>query len=339
MKKLISLVLVALFVFSLSVSAFAAETEAPATMYYNRVELPNISTLSDYTRYTYHVIWYCRNDQYYYVAFSNNPFFINEAGSHWRSETTGTWWKTNSSAWSSRQNNGFGSLYTIEFSSANGYEFVYANHDILNYDGSLYREGGTVLAELVCDGSSCSATDIDHDGICDDCGMQLMNLGRTPTAPEVTGNNKHFVMFYTGDTYYYTAYTSDTAYSIRGYNYGTRMRSTSDIAVNVQRFESYDGLNWQSEYSGSAKDYYPGEQGWTLISSTFNWYDSSENTTDPFFPVPLWAEVEKVTQGEIPGMTEQTTTTMGFLMLCGIGCLALLILLTLFGKRSLIYRG
>lgn len=312
MKKIISLVLAALFVFSLSVSAMAAPV----------LEFPD----RDKDIYPYVAVFYDDGDDATYIVYSTGPFEFD--GNYYRKTdgTTGIHFV-----------NGVQNAVLLSFSKQY-YEPVYANYDIMSTSGSVAFPG-TPEEEETCNGSACSANDANFDGICDHCGMRLMNLVRTPTAPEVNGSNKNFVMFYTGETYYYTVYTSNTAYSIRGYIYGTRMRSTSDIAVNVHRFESYDGLNWSSEYSGTAKDYYPGEQGWTLLSSSFNWYDSSENTSDPFFPVPLWAEVEKVTQGEIPEMTEQTMTTLGFLMLCGIGCLALLMVLALFGKRSLIYRG
>lgn len=188
----------------------------------------------------------------------------------------------------------------------------------------------------VCDGSTCPATDVNVDGICDNCGMTLMNLVRTPTAPNVEGNNLNTVMFYSGTTYYYTVYSSDDAYTIKGYPYGTRWRTDTSTSVNVRKYESHDGLNWAQTYNDNSSSNYPGEQGYDLISSTFTWYDEND---EPFFPVPLWAEVEEVTQGEMMGLGQTMGGTLKVLVPCGVGLMACLVVLGLFGKRLLIFRS
>ena len=63
-------------------------------------------------------------------------------------------------------------------------------------------------------------------------------------------------------------------------------------------------------------------------------------THDPnFFPIPLWEEMAQVTQGEMTGLLRNLGGTLKVLVLCGVGCLASLVVLSLFGKRSLIYRS
>lgn len=63
-------------------------------------------------------------------------------------------------------------------------------------------------------------------------------------------------------------------------------------------------------------------------------------THDPnFFPIPLWEKMAQVTQGEMTGLLQNLGGTLKVLVPCGVGCLASLAALKLFGKRSLIYRS
>lgn len=330
MKKIISLVLVALFVFSLSVSAFASSAEY---VDYNGHSLPDISTVWNSDSYSYAFLY--QVDGLYRLTLCNKkPVYTNvDRYGATRADYNvlygdAKFYSLSGDSWTGGNTNGNDIWFNYSADT-----IFWASTDILHKNGSVWLSGP------VCTGESCPATDVNHDGICDDCGMRLMNLVRIPTPPVFEVDNKNTVMFYSGDTYYYTGFSSPSSYTIRGYVYGERMRATTSSSVDVIRWVSHDGINWTIDYTGTAKDYYPGEQGWTLMSSTFNWYDSYENTTDPFFPVPLWAEVEKVTQGEIPGMTANLTEVVTILTVLGVGCLALLILLKLFGKRSLIYRG
>lgn len=193
-----------------------------------------------------------------------------------------------------------------------------------------------------CDGSSCPATDINVDGNCDDCGMMLSLRSLTyPAFPTVYGSNKHYALVktkYSGvDAYMYSVFISDATYDIRGETPDTVYQIAVDGDADYIQYVTTDGQTWV-EIQNSSVNYQSVGSGivsqTTVIASTFDWYNEEG---ERFFPLPLWAEMELVTQGEMVSLTAETVGTMKVLALCGVGLIALLVVLSLFGRRSLIF--
>lgn len=325
MKKFITLLMVVALIVAMSVPAFAS------TMSYNGQVLPDIDTVwTDKETYPYAFIRYSSGSVISLIV-SMQPWYVNSSGTKAYTKTSTYYvYSLKDGVWNlikSYYDNGALDISALVWTSSD----IYADSKL----SEVYFEGTTPEVSA-CDGSACPATDANFDGFCDDCGMRLMSLVRNPSPPAVTGSNINSVMFSTGEGWKYTVYTSDVAYTIRGEIYGTRYRANTEPSVNVVTYESYDGINWNQTYSGKSASSYPGEVGYTLLSSTFTWYDEGG---EPFFPVPLWKEMGALAQGEMGVMILETMETMKILMVCGIGCLALLTVLVLFGKRSLIFRG
>lgn len=311
MKKFSCILLISVMLFSMSVSAFASNTNTlSGTWYINSVNGLNSTFFGTQS------INFTSNGKYYdgfYGRESTQLCYELADSTDYDFAYDGGW-----------VNEGF---RTVNFGtspqtvSTSFYEWFVGNAE--------------QIETPTCNGSICPAHDVNIDGVCDDCGMTLMSLSRSPVPPSVTGNNFNSALFYSGTLYKYTVYTSDDSYTIRGSVYGERYRAdTEPSSVNVKVFESYDGLNWEQTYDGKSASNYPGEVGWELLSSSFSWYDDNG---EQFFPVPLWAEVEQVTQGEMVALTTETVGTMKVLVVCGVGLMALLVGLSLFGKRSLLF--
>ncbi len=142
-----------------------------------------------------------------------------------------------------------------------------------------------------------------------------------------------------GYSYAYIVCDSSGLYSL--YLGGSPPSPSTDASFSIGRYERYNLNNGEWVYQSSSNF------GTILDYDQFVW--SSVDMIldgvvyfvhDPnFFPIPLWAKVGQVTQGEIPALTQNLGGTMKILALCGVGCLASLVVLKLFGKRSLIYRN
>lgn len=326
MKKFLSLLTVFVLAFTLAVPVGATSS---VEMKYDGVSLTNIETVWD-DKVSFPYPFIVPEKPYRLYLISRLP----EVDGHSIRSTGITnyeMWDYNNGVWEF-SDSGTVSEGQIIY-NAMIKQVVWTGFNMVRTDGSIYKNA-TEPVENVCDGSSCPATDANIDGSCDDCGMTLMSLSRSPVAPDVTGSNKNYVMFYSGNVYKYTVYTSDESYTIRGEEYGARYRTYTDPSVTVQRYESYDGINWEQTYTGKTANDYPGEIGYELISSTFDWYTEAG---DRFFPVPLWEEVQTVTQGEMGILTSETAGTMRTLVVCGVGLMACLMALSLFGKRWLLF--
>lgn len=219
---------------------------------------------------------------------------------------------------------------------------IWANYDIYKMDGTTLFLAGSEPSIPVCDGSSCPATDANVDGICDDCSMTLSLRSLTyPTLPSTDGSNAQTALVktkYSGvDAYMYSVFSSDSTYTIQGTSPGTVYQIAVDGVAQYKQYVTTDGQNWVGIQDGSVNDQTVGSgviANTTVVSSTFNWYDDSGTL---FFPVPLWEEMGQVTQGEMGVLTQETMETVSTLVLCGVGCLALLMLLSLLGRKSQIF--
>lgn len=146
---------------------------------------------------------------------------------------------------------------------------------------------------------------------------------------------------------------SDTSYSLYLIPFAVD-GNTSQNLVAPAGYRRYDLLNgiWtlavNSGGSGSAVRLSNLVWASYSINAYVDDYDGDGNldkgvyyTYNPnFFPNPLYHQVQKVTTETL---TKETLPTMGgtiqILILCGVGLMALLVVLSLFGKRSLIFRG
>lgn len=120
------------------------------------------------------------------------------------------------------------------------------------------------------------------------------------------------------------------------------------IHVASGKYQSYENINglWSESVSGtSGYNLSAYSDGILLVdwtsSDILNLDGSVWFAHDPdFFPIPLWTTIQKVTQGKLEEETVPTmASTMNTLVLCGVGLMACLVVLSLFGKRSLIFRG
>lgn len=322
MKRFLSLLTVFVLAFSLVVPASAVDVKKYR---YGTVELTDIDTVWTDKGTRPLAVIVTVNDTVTLYTFKANPTIGNTEIAFTGGNTY--YYDASNDIWTAGFQNAGGN---IKLSS----NFHWSNFDIVASNGNIIVKASEPVEVGTCDGSSCPATDVNIDGICDDCGMTLMSLSRTPVPPDVTGNNKNYVMFYSGTVYQYTAYTSDSSYTIRGEEYGARYRTYLEPSATATRFQSYDGINWEQTYNGTTANDYPGEIGWELISSTYDWYTEEG---DRFFPVPLWEEVQTVTQGEMGTLTSETAGTMKTLVVCGVGLMACLMALSLFGKRWLLF--
>lgn len=105
------------------------------------------------------------------------------------------------------------------------------------------------------------------------------------------------------------------------------------------------GNKWVYVNKGTlASNQEPTSQRLTVLWSSYNFKDNTGNlimSGDPyFFPqVPLAELVLEVTEGELVEVAiPNLVGALKILVPCGVGCLALLAGLKLFGKRSLIFR-
>lgn len=212
--------------------------------------------------------------------------------------------------------------------------YIWGNVDLKYTDGSIYLSGSEPVY-LYCDGSTCPATDLDHNNVCDDCGIVLTMSLRSSLweyAQSVVANgmdifeSDYWVITDNGANGY-KIYISDLPFEY--------ISSTGNLVSNsvVQRTEVYDtsdgsyigGTSWASKQPNTALD----------VGSPV----ATSHPIEGFFPIPLWMEMDRLTQGEMVTMGQTLGGTMKILVPCGVGLVALLAVLKLFGKRSLIFRS
>lgn len=217
---------------------------------------------------------------------------------------------------------------------------IYADTDTAVYE--WLTANATYTPPPKCTGESCPATDVNMDNVCDDCGMTFAVLRQyappsgwpanvpTPPAQYVT----MILLTENEQTWLYMVDEPVNAVITDPTDYGERVLTLSFSANNtVQRYRLSDG-EWSYSSVNSLRSF-NFDQTLEFDYSNVDIFDMYGN---PFFPLPLWAEMGQVTQGEMSGLTATTDGTILTLVLCGVGLMALLVVLNLFGKRSLIYR-
>lgn len=198
----------------------------------------------------------------------------------------------------------------------------------------------------VCDGSTCPASDVNEDNVCDDCGSPLAY------------NLRNDVYDYNG--YYFPVLPS---YDNAKYRYGFLYHNPTSTQTMLHLSTSpvhVDGSSVLLSEKGSRLAYTLEDGAWVyvaeynfeanatiitnknfLVWSTHDVYNVAEELIiagDSNFRFPLWVEMGLVTQGEMTQVTD-LGGMMKLLVLCGVGLMAFLVVLKLFGKRSLLYRG
>ena len=202
----------------------------------------------------------------------------------------------------------------------------------------------TQNAVQVCDGSTCPATDVNMDNVCDDCGMTF--AVRRSYAPDGWPSSLpdppsmdylvYTVVKVGDDTWLYMVNDEVTAtfnFQTKTLKYTLPANSTKTVQRYVMR-SGDDSWVYSSLGTLTADTF---DDTFQFIFTTEDIYDVS--TGEVFFPEPLWLQVQGATQGGMTELTQKTVGTMKLLVLCGVGLLASLVVLRLFGKRSLIYRN
>jgi len=321
MKKIFIAALVITMCCVMLVPVSASDFNGTELPYYDKELYPYICILekTQYGSYTIYV-----SDQGFHVTYSESTgkYALYADGNFLRANYDSDGWVD---FYASSVNN---TVFTLENA------VIESNYIVKDALGNKYS------IDIPCDGSTCPATDVNTDNICDDCGMVFAVL-RSYDAPDP-----------------YTAWTAD-----RQANFPYVFIYKNEIDANVFIMAStrpyvQDGqivIDTNSEHTSYLK-YTQWGNDWRLVESyddgttitadtlvsSFNILDTDGNIvynhdTD-FFPVPLWVEMDNLTQGEMVNKFNPTLVGMILtLTVCGVGCLALLVVLKLFGKRSLTY--
>ena len=195
-----------------------------------------------------------------------------------------------------------------------------------------------------CDGSACPATDVNRDNVCDDCGLTFAVLRDYPAPdgwpadlPKPPAYYDTFTVFTEKDnTWLYMVDGDPYAFITLSDPKNNVYTLTFTIAgnypqVNIQRYRLING-EWAYDSATSLRTFYADVETFDVKYSTIN-VMKADGTT--FFPGPLW---EVAIPEGLEGLKE-IQKTMVSLALCGIGCIALLVLLILLKKRFWVFLG
>lgn len=218
-------------------------------------------------------------------------------------------------------------------------------NDIANGDElmvmKLYSRTLVQSSSPTCDGSTCPATDANKDNVCDDCGMTFAILRNyspdgwpsdLPAPPSldymsytVVEDDEGVWLFMVGDEVPYVYFNFETTtinFTMEGQYPGT----------NVQRYR-LSGDEWAYNSIGSLRSQkFNGT--YKFLYSSVDVYDLSGN---PFFPEPLWLQVQGQTQGGVKNLAMTLGQTMGILVPFGVGLMALLVVLVLLAKKFRVF--
>lgn len=205
-----------------------------------------------------------------------------------------------------------------------------------NADGSEY------VAQ--CDGT-CEVIvhDFDDDGICDDCGMPFtmtlrdtsynFNGSMLPNIPEAEFMTYGYAIIeQEGEDVYLHFSTVGTRAENKYIMYtGAGNRLTYKLVGDV----------WTNSrtYTVVANEVITNDE--QILWANHDIKDESNDTIivgDTNFPLPLWMETEKVTQGAIPNFQTITAGNLMTLTLCGVGLITLLVGLYLLLRTFKTYR-
>lgn len=179
--------------------------------------------------------------------------------------------------------------------------------------------------ETTCDGSSCLVGDSNGDGYCEDCFMMMMSV-----APEQGATYpSHLPQLPSDDGYWRVVYQKDgETYLVSELNAYGSFYGKDDLSLwHNKQATTYVLLdNEWDYYKSSTVASYVCDMTDIVWSSQDIYFENGEL----FFPLPLWAQVLGVTEREMERETVPTMTNSAVsLVVCGIGCLVLLISLVL----------
>lgn len=192
----------------------------------------------------------------------------------------------------------------------------------------------------VCDGSTCPATDVNLDNVCDDCGLTFSMLREFtpsdfpsgyPSVPSVASDARYYL---------YSVQASGSTYIVVYPSTVTPTYDTTKQNGYLTFSESYGSYRLTDNEWVLNNDDSPYSIGGTNNNSVDVLYSSvpiKDENGENFFPIPLWEKVEKVTQGEIPQLSQSLGGNLMTLTLCGVGCLTLLMALVLLSKTFRIF--
>lgn len=177
-----------------------------------------------------------------------------------------------------------------------------------------------------CDGTLCPATDTDRDNICDECGSPLamtlrstlLDYARSLAESKASDGYPYWAIFQGSNTYY--VHISKTPMTSPN---GDDLAGTGLMYNRVS--QSADGVN--------------GGSGWyNGFYQSYDEFVEANHSISNFRPAPPLAMViQGVTEEQLNQTIPEVGQTITTILLCGVGCLALLILLHLLGKKSRIF--
>lgn len=201
---------------------------------------------------------------------------------------------------------------------------------------SVFTHGGTPQ----CDGSACSAEDVNRDNVCDECNLILtFNLRSTLLTyaqkiidDTLTGGiipNAQYWLIVSNGSEYYLYLSAKPFYAEDGKLYAGDSPGSYGAIHRSRVYEKDDGSftssGWSTQTIGSID----------FVKSSV--VDSSHGTSF-FFQTPLWEEVEELAEKQLQNKTLPSLGgTITILVICGISLVALVVLLVLLSKKFRIF--
>lgn len=296
---------------------------------YGGVDLPDIEQLYHDTNYEYAYIYFMANN-YYLCLSEQKP--TNSHANYWSTLGAGKSYKLVGEAWDSLHSSNSDGIIMSNYNAP-----IWGTHDLYDLNGSQVL-GGNPFPSIECDGSSCPATDQNHDNVCDVCGNVLtLSLRSTllEYAHAVIENGKS--IFDSTEYWLVTEDPPSDGYRIFmstepfTYNPNTGNLISNGIVQRTTVSQEDDG-----SFTGGTS--WASKQPTSYTSLDYGRPVDTSHDIEHFFPVTLWMEMTQVTETEMENLQGETVGTMKVLVACGVGLIALLVVLKLFGKRSLIFR-
>ena len=326
MKKILSILTIVMLVCSLCIPAFAAEDDYPvellgaiytATEYvtYNGYTVPDVSVLP----HKYHLLYLNDAGEVMATSADKDPAIyadgmVTITSSYAASAYAVKGYEHFDLSWECViSNTGPDEVLTIPADKV-----VWTDHDILAADGSVWMAGPS------CDGTTCPATDANQDGVCDDCGLafSFRSLGSF----EVVVDHAEDLTI----RYVYNATVAGTTFDALYTD--NRIIVTFSERVSHEQYKLVDGV-W--EYLSSDNVLYDSHEiGFTAGSKVLaSDFDILDENGEVFFSLPLWEKAQNQWGTAVTATMEtEVPRAMIVITLCGVGCLALLVALPLFGK-------
>lgn len=185
---------------------------------------------------------------------------------------------------------------------------------------------GGSTEEQYCDGTGCPATDANHDGICDVCGL-VLRLASIPEAPSILpdgGYGNNYALWVENGVYYALVdFTpSNSVVSVSGYGYRVDFTLTEPTASY-----RYDNGSWVF-----INDRPVGGSTFSIVqqSDLIHYPEALTFEGEDFFVPPL--TLETAVKGGIADLLQTMMKALTILVGLGVLLMASLIGLDLFGK-------